>query len=70
MIQKHSSKIVMVHYIDLKGWGQFRQYVDDDAQQCYFVHEYEDRLTDDEYQWSKRFYLTYDIHHPNQFEQI
>jgi hypothetical protein len=47
MIQKHSSKIVMVHYIDLKGWGQFRQYVDDDAQQCYFVHEYEDRLTDD-----------------------
>jgi len=62
--------MAMVHYTDLKRLGQFRQYIDDDVQQCHFVQEYEDRLTDDEYQWSKRIYLTYDIHHPNQFEQI
>jgi hypothetical protein len=68
MIQKHSSKIAMGHYTSLKGLGQFQQYVDDDVQQCHFVHEYEDKLTDDEYQWSKNNYLIYDIHHPNQFE--
>jgi len=68
MIQKHSSKIAMGHYTSLKGLGQFQQYVDDDVQQCHFVHEYEDKLTDDEYQWSKKIYLIYDIHHPNQFE--
>jgi hypothetical protein len=55
----------MVHYTGLKGWGQFWQYVDDDVQQCYFVHEYEDKLTDDEYQWSEKIYLIYDIHRPN-----
>jgi hypothetical protein len=70
MIQKHSSKIAMVHYIDLNGLGQFQQYVDDDVQQCHFVHEYEDRLIDNEYQWYEKLYLTYDIHRPNQFEQI
>jgi len=70
MIQKHNSKITMVHYIGLKEWGKFRQYVDDDAQWCHFIHEYEDRLTDDEYQWPERIYLTYNIHRPNQFEQI
>jgi len=47
MIQKHSSKIVMAPYIGLKEWGWFRQYADDDAQWCRFVHEYEDRLTGD-----------------------
>jgi hypothetical protein len=50
MIQKHSSKITMVHYTGLKGSGQFRQYVDDDIQQCHFVYEYKDSLTNDEYQ--------------------
>ena len=55
----------MVHYTGLKGWGQFRQYVNDNIQQCHFVHEYEDKLTDDEYQWSEKIYLIYDIHHPN-----
>jgi len=70
MIQKHSSKIAMVHYTGLKGWDQFRQYDYDYVQQCHFVHEYEDKLTDDEYQWSKKIYLIYDIHRPNQFEQI
>ena len=50
MIQKHSSKIVMVPYIGLKEWGWFRQYANDDAQWCRFVHEYKDRSTDDEYQ--------------------
>jgi hypothetical protein len=70
MIQKHSSKIAMGHYTGLKRLGQFRQYVDDDVQQCHFVHEYEDKLTDDEYQWSEKIYLIYDIHRPNQFEQI
>ena len=70
MIQKHSSKIAMGHYTGLKGLGQFRRYVDDDVQQCHFVHEYEDKLTDDEYQWSEKIYLIYDIHRPNQFEQI
>jgi hypothetical protein len=40
----------MVHYIGLKRLGQFRQYVDDNAPWCYFVHGYEDILTDDEYQ--------------------
>ena len=50
MIQKHSSKIAIVHYIGLEEWGKFRQYVDDDAQRCHFIHEYEDILTDDEYQ--------------------
>ena len=54
MIQKHSSKIAMGHYTSLKGLGQFRQYVDDNVQQCHFVHEYEDKLTDDEYQWSAK----------------
>jgi hypothetical protein len=57
----------MVHNIGLKGLGQFRQYVDDDAQRCHFVHDYEDRLTDDEYQWSERIYLTYNTHLPNPF---
>jgi len=70
MIQKHSSKIAMGHYTGLKELGHFRQYVDDDVQQCHFVHEYEDKLTDDEYQWSEKIYLIYDIHRPNQFEQI
>jgi hypothetical protein len=70
MIQKHSSKIAMGHYTSLKGLGQFRQYVDDDVQQCHFVHEYEDKLTDGEYQWSEKNYLIYVIHCPNQFEQI
>jgi len=70
MIQKHSSKITMVHYTGLKELGQFQQYVDDDVQRCHFVHEYEGRLTDDEYQLSERIYLTYDIHRPNQFKQI
>jgi hypothetical protein len=70
MIQKHSSKITMVHYTGLKGLGQFRQYIDDDVQQCHVVHEYEDKLTNDEYQWSEKIYLIYDIHCPNQFEQI
>jgi len=70
MIQKHSSKIAIRHYTDLKRLGQFRQYIDDDVQQCHFVHEYEDKLTDDEYQWSKKIYLIYNIHRPNQFEQI
>jgi hypothetical protein len=55
MIQKHSSKIAMGHYTSLKGLGQFRQYVDDNVQQCHFVHEYEDKLTDDEYQRLKKF---------------
>jgi len=54
MIQKHSSKITMGHYTGLKGLCQFRQYVDDDVQQCHFVHEYEDKLTNDEYQWSEK----------------
>jgi hypothetical protein len=36
----------MGHYTGIKGLGQFRQYVDDDVQQCHFVHEYEDKLTD------------------------
>jgi hypothetical protein len=58
----------MVHYIGLKGLDQFWQYVDNDVQQCHFFHEYEGRLTNDEYQWSERIYLTYDIHRPNQFE--
>ena len=40
MIQKHSSKIAMGYYIGLKRLGQFRLYVDDDVQQCHFVHEY------------------------------
>jgi len=32
MIQKHNSKIIMVHYyIGLKKCGQFQQYTDDDA---------------------------------------
>jgi len=70
MIQKHSSKIVMVYYTGLKGLGQFWLYIDDDVQQSHFVHRYEDILTDVEYQWSERIYLTYDIHRPNQFEQI
>ena len=70
MIQKHSFKISMVHYTSLKGLGQFRQYVDDDVQQCHFIHEYEDKLTDDEYQWSEKNYLIYDIHRPYQFEHI
>jgi hypothetical protein len=70
MIQKNSSKIIMVYYTGLKGLGQFRLYIDDDVQQCHFVHGYEDILTDVEYQWSERIYLTYDIHRPNQFEQI
>jgi hypothetical protein len=70
MIQKHSSKIAMGHYTGLKGLGQFRQYVDDYVQQCHFVHEYEDKLTDDEYQWFEKIYLIYVIHCPNQFEQI
>jgi len=60
----------MVHYTSLKGWGQFRQYVNDNIQQCHFVHEYEDKLTDDEYQWSEKNYLIYDIHRPNKFEHI
>ena len=68
MIQKHSSKITMVHYTSLKGWGLFRQYVDDDIQQCYFVHEFKDKLTDDEYQWCEKNYLIYIIHRPNHFE--
>jgi hypothetical protein len=63
MIQKHSSKITMVHYTGLKGLGQFRQYVNDDVQQCNVVHEYEDKLTDDEYQWSEKilFNLRYSL---------
>jgi hypothetical protein len=44
----------MGHYTGLKGLCQFRQYVDDDVQQCHFVHEYEDKLTNDEYQWSEK----------------
>jgi len=31
MIEKHNSKIVMVHYIGLKKCGQFQQYANDDA---------------------------------------
>ena len=60
----------MGHYTGLKGLGQFQQYVDDDVQQCHFVHEYKDKLTDDDYQWSEKINLIYDIHRPNQFEQI
>jgi len=60
----------MGYYIGLKRLGQFRLYVDDDVQQCHFVHEYEDKLTYDEYKWSEKIYLIYDIHRPNQFEQI
>ena len=60
----------MGHDTGLKGLSQFRQYVDDDVQLCHFVHEYEDKLTDDEYQWSERIYLNYDIHRPNQFQQL
>ena len=70
MIQKQSFKIATGHYTGRKGSGQFQQYVNDDVQQCHFVHEYEDKLTDDEYQWSEKIYLIYDIHRPNQFEQI
>jgi hypothetical protein len=50
MIQTHNSKTVLGHYIVLGGLGQFRQYVDDDIQQCHFTHVYEDKLTGDEYQ--------------------
>ena len=60
----------MGHYTSLKGLGQFRQYVYDDVQLCHFVHEYEDKLIDDEYQLFEKMYLIYDINHPNQFEQI
>ena len=42
MIQNHSSKITMVHYIDLKRLGQFQQYIDDDAPWCHFINEYKD----------------------------
>ena len=49
---------------------QFRQCADGDAQRCHIVHGYEDKLTCDEHQQSERTDLTYDIHHPNQFEHI
>ena len=52
----------MGHYTGLKGLGQFRQYVDDDVQLCYFVHEYEGKLGDGEYQWFQKIYLICDIH--------
>jgi hypothetical protein len=31
MIQKHNSKIIIVHYIGLKKCGQFQQYADNDV---------------------------------------
>jgi hypothetical protein len=37
---------------------------------CHFMHECEDKLDDDEYQWSERKWIIFGIHRPNQFEKI
>ena len=44
----------MEHDTGLEEWDQFQQYAYDDVQLCHFVHEYEDKLTNDEYQWFEK----------------
>jgi hypothetical protein len=60
----------MVLYTGQEEQDQFLQYAYDGIQLCHFVHEYEDKLNNDEYQLSEIKYVTYGIHHLNQSEQI
>jgi hypothetical protein len=48
----------------------FPQYVYDDVLLCHFVHECEEKLDDDGYQWFERRWMVCGVHRPNQFEQI
>jgi hypothetical protein len=60
----------MVLYTGREEQDQFLQYTYDDIQLCHFIHGYEVKLNNDDYQLSERKYVTCDIHHLNQFEQI
>jgi len=49
MIQTFNFKIVIGLYTIWEEYDHFRQYVDDDVQQCHFTHKYENKLNDNEY---------------------
>jgi len=55
----------MVLYTGQEEQDQFLQYAYDGIQLCHFVHEYEDKLNNDEYQLSEIKYVTCGIHHLN-----